>query len=310
MLRHSRVTSLALGVAVLAITAHAQIDRARALDEQIGRIFESNDYSAPRFGPARWLPDGTAYTIVERSAPAQTETSASKAVRGSDIARYDATTGARTVLLASAALIPPGKQEPLAIDDYSWSPDGRHILIFTNTRRVWRSNTRGDYWILDLNAGRLRQLGGGTPESSLMFAKFSPDSSKVAYVRANNIYVESVADGKITQVTADGSETTINGTSDWVYEEELGVRDCVRWSPDSTRVAYWQFDTTGVGTFSLINNTDTLYPVITRIPYPKAGTANSRVRIGVADVKNRRTRWIDRDARRFARRLPRAAGVG
>jgi dipeptidyl-peptidase-4 len=126
-----------------------------------------------------------------------------------------------------------------------------------------------------------------------MFAKFSPDSSQVAYVRANDIYVEPVGGGKVTQLTLDGSATTINGTSDWVYEEELGVRDCFEWSPDSARIAYWQFDTTGVGVFSLINNTDTLYPVITRIPYPKVGTTNSAVRIGVLDLKSHRTRWMN-----------------
>ena len=92
--------------------------------------------------------------------------------------------------------------------------------------------------------------------------------------------------------TADGSATTINGTSDWVYEEELGVRDGFRWSPDGGRIAYWQFDSTGVGVFSLVNNTDTLYPSITRIPYPKAGTTNSAVRIGVVSAEGGPTRWM------------------
>ena len=139
---------------------------------------------------------------------------------------------------------------------------------------------------------RLRKLGGDAPEASLMFAKFSPDGTRVAYVRANDIYVERIDDGAITRLTTDGSDTTINGTSDWVYEEELGVRDGFRWSPDGTHIAYWQFDTTGVEIFSLINNTDTLYPVITGIPYPKAGTTNSAVRIGVVNVASRETRWM------------------
>ena len=196
------------------------------------------------------------------------------------------------ILIAGSALIASGRTDALAIDDYAWSSDGARLLIFTNTRRVWRDNTRGDYWILDVHSRRLHQLGAGAPESTLMFAKFSPDGSKVAYVRANDIYVEPAAGGKVTRLTSDGSDTTINGTSDWVYEEELGVRDGFRWSPDSSRIAYWQFDTTGVGIFSLINNTDTLYPVITRIPYPKVGTTNSAARIGVVDLQSRRTRWV------------------
>ena len=129
-----------------------------------------------------------------------------------------------------------------------------------------------------------------------MFAKFSPDATRVGYVRGNNIYVERLDDGKVTQLTTDGSETTINGTSDWVYEEEFGVRDGFRWSPDGKSIAYWQFDTTGVGIFSLINNTDTLYPVITRIPYPKAGTTNSAARVGVVSADGGADD-VDEDAR-------------
>jgi dipeptidyl-peptidase-4 len=260
-----------------------QADRAVALDERITRIFQSSDYQIPRFGPARWLADGTAYTTVEQSA-GRTD--------AWDIVRYDARSGATSVLIAGSRLVPPGATAALSIDDYAWSTDGRRLLLFTNTERVWRDNTRGDYWIFDTSANTLRQLGGSAPVSSLMFAKFSPDGSRVAYVRGNNIYVEGVQDGAITQLTSDGSETTINGTSDWVYEEELGVRDGFRWSPDGTHIAFWQFDSTGVGIFSLINNTDTLYPVITRIPYPKVGTTNSAVRIGVVNVGSRVTRWM------------------
>ena len=284
MIRRRTLPLVVVAVGCLSVlTLAQQPERARALDEQIGRIFQSPDYQAPRFGPARWLPDGAAYTIVERS---------SERDGAWDIARYDATTGARSVLIPGSLLVPEGKKNALDIDDYAWSGDGQQLLIFTNTRRVWRNNTRGDYWILDLRSRRLHQVGSDAPESSLMFAKFSPDSTKVAYVRGHDIYVETVAGGPATKLTSDGSDTTINGTSDWVYEEELGLRDCFRWSPDSSRIAYWQFDTTGVGIFSLINNTDTLYPVTTRIPYPKAGTTNSAVRIGVLDVHTRATRWV------------------
>ncbi len=114
-----------------------------------------------------------------------------------------------------------------------------------------------------------------------MFAKFSPDATRVGYVRANNIYVERIEDGQITQLTSDGSETIINGTSDWVYEEEFGVRDGFRWSPDGRSIAYWQFDSTGVGIFSLINNTDSLYPAITR----------SRIRRPAPPIRRRASAW-------------------
>ena len=125
-----------------------------------------------------------------------------------------------------------------------------------------------------------------------MFAKFSPDATRVAYVRQHDVFVEYLDDGEITVLTEGGSQTNINGTSDWVYEEEFGVRDGFRWSPDGRLIAFWNFDSTGIGNFTLINNTDTLYPEITSLPYPKAGTTNSAVRIGVVGANGGPTRWM------------------
>jgi dipeptidyl-peptidase-4 len=266
---------------LLGSTASGQpAERDASLDARLVRIFQDQAYAVPRFGPARWLADGSGYTTLE---PAPRG--------GSDIVRYDARTGERSVLVAAARLTPAGAGAPLTIEDYAWSADGRRLLVFTNTARVWRDHTRGDYWVLDLGSGALRKLGGPAPASTLMFAKFSPDGSRVAYVRANNLYVEAIDGGRIRALTTDGSTTTINGTSDWVYEEELFLRDCFRWSPDGSAIAYWQFDTTGVGLFSLIDNSP-LYPTITRIPYPKVGTKNSAVRIGVVPARGGRTRWM------------------
>jgi dipeptidyl-peptidase-4 len=286
------VLPLALCLLGGAVSAQ-QTETARALDQQIERIFKANEFALPRFGPARWLDDGAAYTTVERNAEGVP-----------DIVRYDAATGARSILVPGSRLVPaskaptsdnsksPGAVPAVSIDDYVWSDDGSRLLVFTNTQKVWRQNTRGDYWVLHLKSGDLKQLGSGAPPSSLMFAKFSPDATRVGYVRGNNIYIERLDDGRITQLTTDGSENIINGTSDWVYEEEFGVRDGFRWSPDGRSLVYWQFDTTGVGIFSLINNTDTLYPVVTRIPYPKAGTPNSSARVGVVSAEGGATQWI------------------
>jgi dipeptidyl-peptidase 4 len=281
---------------------HAQqADRWSVVRAQIDRIYRAREYEPPRFGPARWLPDGSAYAIVERPGGDK---------GASEIVRYDAATGSRSVLVPASKLAPAvakanGADAPkgLHIDDYKWSADGKRLLIFTNTKRVWRQNTRGDYWVLDPASGSLKQIGtssgdarsrkpASVPESSLMFAKFSPDGSRVAYVRANDIYVEHLDNGKTVRLTHDGSETTINGTSDWVYEEELGVRDGFRWSPDGKRIAYWQFDSTGVGVFTLIDDTTHLYPTLKKIPYPKVGTTNSAVRIGVVSADGGGTKWM------------------
>jgi len=249
----------------------------------IDRIFASNEFNAQGVGGFRWLKSGNAYTKIEPSAAVK---------GGTDLISYEIETNQRTILLSAEKLVPAGTTTPLRISGYEWSADNRQILIFTNTKRVWRLNTLGDYWVLDLTSGKLQKLGGKAKPSTLMFAKFSPDGKRVGYVRENNIYLENIADGKITQLTTDGSKTIINGTSDWVNEEELGLRDCWRWSPNSQSVAYWQFDAAGIKDFILVNNTDELYPKLTYLPYPKAGTTNAAVRVGVVAASGGPTRWM------------------
>src|SRR3989475_7362655 len=239
----------------------------------VDRIFGSPEFRGGSFGPLAWLSDGVGYTTLERQAGGKP---------GQDIVRYDAETGLKTILVPASRLTPPGDSTPLEIEEYTWSADGRRLLIFTNSQQVWRTNTRGDYWVLDLAGWTLKKLGGNGPASTLMFAKFSPDGGRVGWVRYGeyNLYVEDVATGKVTQLTSDGSRTTINGTFDWVYEEELGLQDGWRWNPDGLSIAYWQLDATGVRDFLLYNVTDSLYAFTTPVQYPKAGQTNSAGRGG------------------------------
>ncbi|MEP6745691.1 MAG: DPP IV N-terminal domain-containing protein, partial [Gemmatimonadota bacterium] len=250
----------------------------------ITMIYSSPWFTGESFGPARWLGQGEAYTTLERAtAPA----------KGQEMIRYETVGGARSVLVPAARFIPAQDTTPLAIEEYSWNGDQSKLLLFTNSRPVWRANTRGDFWVLDLKTWELRKLGGpGAKEATLQFAKFSPDGSKVGYVRENDLYVEDLATGRITRLTSDGSRAIINGTFDWVYEEELGLRDGWRWSPDGVMIAFWQLDADSVRDFALINTTDSLYPQVTPIQYPKAGEANSAARIGVVDVTGSPVRWL------------------
>ncbi|MCK4836807.1 MAG: S9 family peptidase, partial [Candidatus Aminicenantes bacterium] len=249
----------------------------------LGRIFSSKEFKAETFGPACWLKKTQAYTVLEDS---------QEMTPGQDIIGYDPESGKRKILVSAKRLIPAGKSLPLEIDDYQWSPGEKSLLIFTNSKRVWRHKTRGDYWILDLKNGKLRKLGGEAEESSLMFAKFSPRGDRIGYVCKNNIYVQNLNDMSITQLTFDGSKTTINGTFDWVYEEELDLRDGFRWSPDGRFIAFWQLDSSGVKEYYLINNTDSLYPKVTSIPYPKAGETNSTCRVGIINSSGGKIRWL------------------
>jgi dipeptidyl-peptidase-4 len=266
-------------------------------DQLLHRMYASPDFEVKSFGPARWLDDGVFYTTVEPSSAVKD---------AQDIVRYQTATGKREVLVSAAKLIPSGSKVPLDFENYAWSKDKSRLLLYTNSAPVWRQHSRGDYWVLDLQTGALRKLGGDAPASSLMFAKFSPDGSKVAYVRANDIYAEDISTGRIAQLTHDGSQTIINGTSDWVYEEELDIRDAFRWSPDGRRIAYWQFDTSNVGIFRLLYNLGApkeivtgfpypglgAYPSVLNIPYPIPGTSNSAVRVGVVSVDGGDTAWM------------------
>lgn len=280
MTRIQRTLRLALAFSALATPLAAQKDASLL---SVRGIYASPEYTSERFGPARWLENGAAYTTLEQSGGG----------KGRDIVRYATESGERTVLVPAAAITAPGDTAALDVEDYSWSPDGTKLLIFTNSQPVWRQNNRGDYWVLDRASGKLQKLGGPEAKpSTLLFAKFSPDGSRIGYVRENNIYIENVATGAVTQVTTDGTKTLINGTFDWVYEEELDLRDGWRWSPDGKRIAYWQLNTDGVLSFDLINDTDSLYSFVTPVQYPKAGEMNSAARVGIVSASGGTTVWL------------------
>ena len=248
------------------------------------RIYKENEFELNQFGPAVWLEDGSGYTTLEESG---------KFPMAKDIIKYNPKSTKRSILVNASQLILKGAQNPLLISDYQWSADGKKLLVFTNTERVWRYETRGDYWVLNIVSGELSQLGKFAKPSTMMFAKFSPDGRKVGYVVKNNIFVEDLNNSDVTQLTHDGSSRIINGTFDWVYEEELDCRDGFRWSPDSKTIAYWQSDTEGTGVFYLINNIDSLYSKPIPFPYPKAGTTNSAVKVGVVSAAGGETKWFD-----------------
>ncbi len=289
---------MALGVAAAftdPLAAHAQERESAA--RLVARTMANPEFRAKTFRGGEWLGSGDFYLDLEPSTTAE----------GTDIVRYQTATGARDIFVAASRLIPAGEKTPLAVEDYKISPDGQQVLVFTNSQTVWRQNTRGDYWLLDLKSGALRRLGGDAPASSLMFAKFSPDNTKIGYVRGNNVYVEDLSDAKITQLTQDGSPTVINGTSDWVNEEEFDIRDGFEWSPDSHSIAFWQFNTGGVGVYTLIYDLGAprgeivtgipypgtgVYPRTLEYPYPLAGTQNSAVRVGVVSASGGPTVWM------------------
>ncbi|MDP6903424.1 MAG: S9 family peptidase [Verrucomicrobiota bacterium] len=247
------------------------------------RIYEKSEFSSKGYS-LRWLEAGQGYLRQEKSKETKD---------AQDIVQYDPATGKKKVLVEAAALIPKGKMKPLKLSSYTFTKDLSRLLIFTNTKRVWRRNTRGDYWVLNRDNGKLQKLGGKATESTLMFAKFSPaNRNQVAYVREKNIYVENLESGQIRVLTNRASDTVINGTFDWVYEEELGLRDGFRWSPDGKAIAYWQLDEEGVPEMNMLNNVSGYYPKLISFRYPKTGETNAIGRVGVVQLKDGKTTWM------------------
>jgi len=248
------------------------------LQSMLKRIFDSNEFAAGGRGAGgrrggggggmRWSDGGASWDTLENR----------------EIVRYDAATGNRSVLVSADEL-------KLAVTDYTWSPDGKKLLLATNPKRVLIRKPAAEYWVLDRTAHTSCKLGGSGTEP-LLFAKWSPDSTRVAYVRGTNVFVEDAASGAITALTKDGTDLILNGVSDWVYDEEFGLADGFRWSPDGKRIAFWQFDQHDVPVYTLVNYTDGNYPSLFQYPYPKAGQTNSAVRIGVIGATGGPTVWV------------------
>ncbi|HUX56502.1 MAG TPA: DPP IV N-terminal domain-containing protein [Bacteroidales bacterium] len=228
-------------------------------------------------GGIKWSDDGNSYYRLEKN----------------ELFKYTLPENKAELIISENQLTPQGTATPLSISYYTFSADQQKALLFTNTKKVWRLRTRGDYWILDMKTGSLNQLGKALPSSSLMFAKLSPDGKSVAYVCENNIYVEDLTTSQIKAMTTDGSITLINGTFDWAYEEELYCRDGFRWSPDGKSIAYWQVDASSIKKFYLINNTDSIYSQLIPIEYPKVGENPSSCKVGVVNIADARTTWMN-----------------
>jgi len=249
----------------------------------IDRIFNSREFYPEFFGSVTWYNGGESYVKLERN---------EKNMRAREVVAYNSMNQDKKVLASVEDLTPQGSDQPLSISSIQFTADESKILIFTNTKRVWRTNTKGDYWVLDLGSKKLKQLGKELPTSSLMFAKFSPDNKSVAYVSEFNVYMEDFETGEITPLTKDGTRDIINGTFDWVYEEELFCKDGFRWSPDGKRVALWQLDASDIKNFSMINNTDSIYSRIIPIQYPKVGEDPSSTKVGAIDLSTQKITWM------------------
>ena len=245
-------------------------------------------------GKINWTADGNAYTKV----------------KDGNIIQINPVTEEEMVVVSKEKLINPETNKALVPQSYEFNGNYTQVLIFTNTVKVWRYNTMGDYWLYDIIADKLTKMGKTLTSQSLMFAKFSPDGKAVAYVSEHNIFAEDIGSGEITKLTQDGTRKLINGTFDWAYEEEFSCRDGFRWSPEGTSIAFWQVDATKIRDYYMLNTTDSNYSQVIPVEYPKVGESPSAVKIGVVNVNTRRIKWMNIEGDPQQNYLPRMEWSG
>jgi dipeptidyl-peptidase 4 len=228
------------------------------------------------YKPLTWSADGNSYYVNY----------------GGEISEFNVVSRTRRIVVSLKQLNQKNKEQISKIDHFFFSADYKKILIYTNAKKVWRYNTRGDFWVYSLSDASLFKLGESLPASSLMFAKFSPDASKVGFVSGHNIYVEDLSTRHIKALTGNGSRKMINGTFDWVYEEEFFCRDGFRWSPDGRSIAYWQINDSSTRDYDMLNTTDSVYSRVVPVEYPVAGQMPSPFKIGVVPAVGGKTSWM------------------
>ncbi len=276
---------LVLVAAALPVAAQSTGDTAEAVELSLESLFNSSAFSGDFFRGGRWAEAGPVVRYIERDGDA------------THLMEYNLETDTRTVLIDGSALAKPDGEGNVQIEEYDYSADRSKVLLYTDSERVWRLNTKGYYYVYDLASGTVTPVAD-RDAGLQMFAKFNPAGSHVAFVRDRNLFVVDLASREETQLTDSGAPGgVINGTFDWVYEEEFGLRDGFRWSPDGRHLAFFQLDETATRDFQM-TDFRTLYPEYTKFRYPKAGETNSEVRVGVIDMTAEQmgeTRFFDTD---------------
>ena len=219
--------------------------------------------------------DGEHYTILEED--------------GSKIAinKYSFQTFEKTGQILNSGDVKLNGKE-IEFSSYEFNSDESKILLSTDIKPIYRRSYTAFYYIYDIASKKTFELsekekGGQT------LAELSPDGKKVAFVRNNNIYIKNLETGIEVAVTEDGKlNEIINGTTDWVYEEEFAITKGFYWSPNSDRIAYYKFDESKVKEFSM-DYYGQLYPKEYKYKYPKAGEDNSKISLHLYDVPTKKT---------------------
>jgi dipeptidyl-peptidase 4 len=228
----------------------------------------NNTFAQKSVSGINWMNDGKFYSSLSEN----------------KILKYDVSTGQPAEVIVDGNTLTPSIQ----IQSYSFSQDEKKLLLTTARESIYRRSFKADYYIYDLLTKTLTPL---SKNGKQQYATFSPDASRIAFTRSNNLYYVNLQDMSEVQVTNDGKfNRIINGSTDWVYEEEFGFAQAFYWSPDSKKLAYYRFDESMVKEYNLQKwNRGQLYPEDYRFKYPKAGETNSVVEIFIYDIETKQS---------------------
>ncbi|QDA59952.1 S9 family peptidase [Hymenobacter jejuensis] len=228
--------------------------------------------SVPGFN---WMRDGRFYSSLDNGS----------------LVQHDVATGQPVqTLVARDAMQVTGSNQLIEAEDYAFNADEKKILFSTDTEPIYRRSSRAYYFVYDRGTRKMVPLSTGDKQS---YATFSPDGKRVAFVRDNNLFVTDLATMQEKAVTTNGAfNNIINGSTDWVYEEEFEFAQAFFWSPDSRQIAFYTFDESQVPEYNM-QIWGPLYPIDYRYKYPKAGEKNSVVSISAYEVAAGRTTKMD-----------------
>jgi dipeptidyl-peptidase-4 len=246
-------------------------------------IFGSSKFASKSIRGIQWMSDGRSYCIQEMD-------TVSKSI---GIFRVNVKDRSKSLIVSGSQLKLNETDPAFRFSSYLYSTDEKQILFVSappEKQYLSRLTPAGNFFLYDLSSKKFSRVTN--VEVPQYNQKFSPDGKKIGYVRENNIFVFDIASGVETQLTKDGAEHIINGRFDWVYEEEFGISDGWRWSPDGSRIAFWRLDENRVPEYTM-TEWDSTHLNLIKMRYPKPGDPNSIVSLGVIELASQTTDWID-----------------
>lgn len=269
------MNKLLLVFLLIGSTVMAQTSKEITLDD----IYRKGTFATKSVYGLRSMKDGKTYVSIETD----------PATKEKFVAKNNYSDGKMAEKLFSEnELVYKGIKLQIGTD---FSDNERKVLIAHQNEPIYRRSNKAYYYVFDLDTRKVTPIS--TQEGKQQYATFSPDATKVAFMRDNDLYITDLTSGNEIRITHDGKYNyIINGGSDWVYEEELSFAKAFFWSPDGKKIAFYKFDESQVREFSMMLY-DSLYPTVYKFKYPKAGEKNSDVSIHIYDLAENSTKTID-----------------